>query len=245
MSSILNIDIVPHTKLSILKELEERLEKKSFTQVVSLNPEILVTASNNKNYREVINNANIKLIDGVGIQLAGKILSINVGERYSGVDLMKDLMKVANRIGVKVLFIGGFGNVPDELAEKLSKEYSKATFMGHEGYKDVSTITEQEEEKIVALLSEYKPDLLFIAFGAPYQDEWISEHKKYLKNTVCMGVGGSFDFLAGRVKRAPHIVQNVGLEWLFRLIIQPWRWRRQLKLLTFVRLVLAQRFRHT
>ncbi|MGB3020405.1 MAG: WecB/TagA/CpsF family glycosyltransferase, partial [Microgenomates group bacterium] len=84
--------------------------------------------------------------------------------------------------------------------------------------------------------------LIFVAFGSPYQEKWIYENRASLQGITCIGVGGAFDFLSGRVARAPKLIQSIGLEWLYRLMRQPWRWRRQLQLPVFIYLVLKQKF---
>jgi N-acetylglucosaminyldiphosphoundecaprenol N-acetyl-beta-D-mannosaminyltransferase len=91
-------------------------------------------------------------------------------------------------------------------------------------------------------LKDKKVDILFVAFGSPKQEIWLSENLKKLPVKVAMGVGGSFDFISGRVSRAPRILRALGLEWLFRLVIQPWRIKRQLSLLAFIFLIFKEKF---
>lgn len=113
----------------------------------------------------------------------------------------------------------------------------------HEGYQDISAPTTNEEKLLSKAIKELQPDIVFVAFGAPYQESWLMQHRQVLEQAgtkIGMVVGGSFDILLGRIKRAPRVVQKVGLEWLFRLIQQPHRFKRQLKLAEFIKLVLVE-----
>jgi len=116
----------------------------------------------------------------------------------------------------------------------------------HEGYQDVSVPTAEEEQLLKKAITKLQPDIVFVAFGAPYQEAWLIQHRRVLEQAgtkIGMVVGGSFDVLLGRIKRAPQLIQKIGLEWLFRLIQQPHRFKRQLKLLEYIRLVFIE-FRH-
>ncbi len=213
-----------------------------FLHIVSLNPENLVMASQDNDFAEVIREAQIKIVDGVGVVWAARTLGIRVGERITGVDLMKDMLKVADDLRLRVLLIGGSPNLALNLADCYTRAYPEAKFMGAEGIKNIQKPSSDEELQLFSIVSDYKPHLLFVSFGSPEQELWLYRHKDKLKGMVCMGVGGAFDYEAGSVMRAPHLLRSLGLEWLFRLAIQPWRWRRQLKLIEFIRLVIKVKF---
>lgn len=242
MNSILGIQIHPYLKSELVDEVIHRVEKKEFTHIVSLNPEILVEAYGNTGFKHLINSAHIKIVDGVGVVLAGRILSVPVGDRLVGVDLMEFLIKLADKKRLNVLILGGYNSVASDLAEKLKNTYEKAEFRGIEGYENIHKPTETEEKEVEKVLTEFNPHIIFIAFGAPHQEYWVSRHREFLSKTMCMSVGGAADFLAGKVPRAPVVMRKMGFEWLFRLIIQPWRWKRQLKLIVFMWLVIKQKF---
>jgi N-acetylglucosaminyldiphosphoundecaprenol N-acetyl-beta-D-mannosaminyltransferase len=241
MMSILGVSFRPTTKERLLETITKHLDDHSFAEIFSFNPEILVTAQNNKQFRETLDNAELKIIDGVGLVLAGKILGISVGERITGADLMVDLLKIADEKNLKVLILGGFGSVAQDLSNKLKCKYRRAQFEGLIGYQSIKSPSSKEERKVQAVLKEFKPDLIFVAFGAPAQEFWVENHKQFLKHSVCMTVGGAVDFLAGKVNRAPLWMRKIGLEWLYRLIVQPWRWKRQLQLISFIKLVLREK----
>lgn len=241
MDTILGVELHPHTKAEIVSVLKDHLESHTYAQIVSINPEILTAAKNDEDFFHIINSAEIKIIDGVGVILAASVLQVPVGERLTGVELMQRLVAMADKAELRVLLIGGGRGVAEQLAKKLQKDHQNAIFKGNFGYEDIKNPTSKEEEELQTLIKTYKPNMVFVAFGAPFQEKWIYFHKDILHPAICMGVGGTFDFLAGNVPRAPLFIQKIGLEWLFRLIIQPWRWKRQLKLLKFISLVIQER----
>ena len=197
--------------------------------IVTPNPELLVIASKDDNYRKVLNSAKLALPDGIGVIVAGKIMGKPLKERIHGVDLVKSLCKEVSKQPITVGFLGAGPNIAELTAECLRKNYP--------GLK-VGLVSEEWSEE----LKNKKADILFVAFGSPKQEIWISENLERLPATVVIGVGGTFDFISGKVRRAPLILRKTGLEWLFRLIIQPWRLKRQLRLVKFLYLVLREKF---
>lgn len=197
--------------------------------IVTPNPELLVIASKDDNYRKVLNSAKLALPDGIGVIVAGKIMGKPLKERIHGVDLVKSLCKEVSKQPITVGFLGAGPNIAELTAECLRKNYP--------GLK-VGLVSEEWSEE----LKNKKADILFVAFGSPKQEIWISENLERLPAKVVIGVGGAFDFISGKVRRAPLILRKIGLEWLFRLIIQPWRLKRQLRLVKFPYLVLREKF---
>jgi N-acetylglucosaminyldiphosphoundecaprenol N-acetyl-beta-D-mannosaminyltransferase len=227
----------------ILEKIKKYIKNPDgFFHIVSLNPENIVVAQENEEFKKALNNAQIKIFDGVGVVLAARILGVGGLERVTGVDLMEELVKLADKFRFQVLLIGGRDNLAKSLANCYQKNYRKAKFFGLKGIREIKNPKKAEEEEIFAIVSRFKPHLVFIAFGSPSQELWIERHKDKFSKTVVMGVGGAFDFLAGQVPRAPRWIRTLGLEWLFRLLIQPWRWRRQTRLLRFVWLVIKEKF---
>ncbi len=242
--NILGIEIDNIPKYQILEKIKKYLyQGKDFVHIVSVNPENIVIAQENKEFKKVINTAQIKIRDGVGIVLAGKILGIPVGERVTGVDLMKELIAIASKMSLRVLLIGGKPNLANTLANCYQQAYPQAKFVGFEAIKNIKKIDPDEERKLFSIVSALKPHLVFVAFGSPDQELWLERHKDKFEGSVCMGVGGAFDYLSGRVPRAPVFMRNLGFEWLFRLVNQPWRWRRQLRLVKFLWLVARERIK--
>lgn len=242
-NTLLGIRLKNESKSDILEKIKKCVKnQQNFLHIVSLNPENLVVAQRNKEFKRVIKTSQIKIIDGVGIVFACRLLGLVCGERLTGVDLMKELINLAENLCLRVLFIGGKGNLAKSLADCYQKKYPQAKFFGLEGIKDIKKPKKEEEKKVFTIVFDFKPHLIFVAFGSPDQELWIERHKDKFRNSVVMGVGGAFDFLSGKVKRAPKIVRFLGFEWLFRLLIQPWRWRRQLRLIEFLILVLKEKF---
>ncbi len=240
---ILNITINPETKSSVLEKILLYIDQPSrFVHIVSLNPENLVVTTQDVLFKRIIETAQIKIVDGIGIVLAGRWLGVEVGERVAGVELMEDLLKVASDRRLRVLMIGGKENLAEELTKCYSTKYPEAKFKGLQGIVDIKNIKKDEEGKIFSIVATHKPQLAFVAFGSPTQELWIERHKKEFASCVVMGVGGAFDYLSGNISRAPKIVRYLGFEWLFRLVNQPWRWRRQMRLLKFIELVFKEKW---
>ncbi|PIQ72371.1 hypothetical protein COY13_02740 [Candidatus Roizmanbacteria bacterium CG_4_10_14_0_2_um_filter_36_35] len=241
-NKLLGITISPETKTSILEKIIKYIRSpKGFFHIVSLNPENLVIAQENKEFKKVLETAQIKIIDGMGIVLAGCLLNLNL-ERLTGVDLMKNLIILASSMRLRVLLIGGKANLALELADCYQREFFETKFKGIEGIKDLKNPTDKEEEDTLSIVRRYKPQLIFVAFGSPDQELWIERHKNEFSGSVVMGVGGAFDYLSENINRAPKFVRKLGLEWLFRLVNQPWRWKRQCRLLKFIELVFKEKW---
>jgi len=240
---ILGVKIFTQSKNDTLEKIKKYLKKPpDFCHIVSLNPENLVVALENKEFKKVIETAQIQIIDGVGVVLASRLLGVSVGERYPGVDLVTDVLNLSSKMRLRVLLVGAKSNLAKKLADCYQKKYSPAKFFGLEGISDIKNPKKEEEKKIFSIIADYKPHLVLVAFGSPDQELWIERHKKEFKNCVVMGVGGAFDFLGRVVPRSPVFLRKIGLEWFFRLLVQPWRLRRQLRLVRFSGLVIQEFF---
>ena len=211
----------------MIKGLEKSEEK---YYIVTPNPEILVLANNDPVYKKVINNAKLALPDGIGVMMASRLLSKPLRWRIHGVDLMESICREVSKRPITVGFLGGGANVAESAAECLRVKYP--------GLKVNFTEEEWNFEK-----KHPETDILFVAFGSPKQEIWIAKNLSRLPVKVAIGVGGAFDFVSRKVMRAPVLVRKIGLEWLFRLIIQPWRIERQLRLIKFIFLVCKEKFR--
>jgi len=261
---ILDVGITNATKQVILEYIIKGLEKNGKKYfIVTPNPEILVLAHEAKEYKKILNNAEIALPDGVGVIIAGKILGIRFKERITGVELLESLCLAVAKKPITVGFLGGGYGIAEKAAECLRNRYpGLKVIFAESGNPDDNTVSlvkekilryydtkilrenKNKEKSPNILISQYPNiylDILFVAFGVPKQETWINENLDKLQVRVAIGVGGAFDYISGRVPRAPDFIQKLGFEWLFRLIVQPWRLKRQLALLEFIFLVLREK----
>ena len=205
-------------------------------QIVTLNPEMLVAAHRNPAFRQVLNEADLNVADGVGLLLAACLLGRPLRGRVTGSDGIDLLAAHCARRGYRPYFLGAAPGVADMVAQRLSTAHPGLEVAG--AY--AGSPEDRDDEEVISRVREAAPDLLLVAYGVPAEEEWIARHRQRLGVPVMMGVGGAFDFVAGVARRAPAWMRRMGLEWLHRLIRQPWRWRRQLALPVFVTLVFQQ-----
>ena len=262
---ILDVGITNAAEKDILEYIFISIEKKAKSFfVVTPNPEILVFAYKNNQFKKILNNADLALPDGVGVILAGRILGKPFKERVTGVDLVDaickesaDLSKRNVKNPITIGFLGGRQNVAEKTAECLVRKYPglNVVFIAEEWGEDgffrarkyhVLRSTYQVKNEAIhntkyIIQDTDAIDILFVAFGFPKQEEWMAEHKGKIPVKVMVGVGGAFDYISGRVDRAPVFVRSLGLEWLYRLIAQPWRIKRQLALIEFILLLLKEK----
>jgi N-acetylglucosaminyldiphosphoundecaprenol N-acetyl-beta-D-mannosaminyltransferase len=207
-------------------------------QVATVNPEFVMRARQDPEFRALLNRADLATPDGVGIVLAARLLGRPLRGRTTGVALTEALAALAAREGHRIFLLGAAPGVAAEAGRVWAARYPGLQIAG--AYP--GSPAEDEREEIAARISAGAADLLFVAFGAPAQDLWIARNRGALPTVrLAMGVGGVFDYVMGRAPLAPPLVRRVGLEWLYRLYRQPWRWRRQLALPIFALAVLGQR----
>ena len=225
--------------LDRIEEMVEEGERRNPNYVVKPNAEIVTFAQDDPEFKEILNSASLAPPDGIGLMIASRILRKPLKERVGGPELMEAILKLAQERGYPVYFFGAKPLVVEKLVEVIKRDYSKVKVAGfHHGYFE----TESELE-ITEKIKKAEPDILFVALGFPKQEKWIKSHVRDINVPLMVAEGGSFDFLSGKVKRAPVWLQKVGLEWLFRLLSEPRRVKRQLALPYFVYLVLRDRFR--
>lgn len=256
-TSLLGVHITNATSENILEYVYNHLrtaDHKLF--LVTPNPEILVYAKKNPEYKRLLNQANLSLPDGVGLFIASGLLGHPLQERIPGVDFMEELCKNADGKALSIGLLGGKRGIAKRTAECLKKKYPwiRIAFASSEWPEALFELsfTKQQGSKATEVFesmfnippTKTNPqsiDILFVAFGFPKQEQWIYEHLDQLPVKAAMGVGGAFDYISGDVIRAPYMIRAIGFEWLFRLIRQPWRIKRQLALLEFIRLVIKEK----
>jgi N-acetylglucosaminyldiphosphoundecaprenol N-acetyl-beta-D-mannosaminyltransferase len=211
--------------------------------VVTVNPEFVMAARRDPRFAAALRASALATADGVGITLAARLLGLPRAPRVTGVELDEGLAGLRHP-GARLFLLGAAPGVAVEAADRLRARFPGVqivgVYPGSPAAGDWPAIAEQ--------LRATRPSILLVAFGHPRQDLWIAEHRAELTAlgiVVGSGVGGAFDYLSGRTPRAPGLVRRAGFEWLYRLIRQPWRWRRQLALPRFAALVLLERVRRS
>jgi N-acetylglucosaminyldiphosphoundecaprenol N-acetyl-beta-D-mannosaminyltransferase len=211
------------------------VEERRPRQVATINPEFVMAARWQPAFKAVLNAADLCVPDGVGLLWGSWLLRHPLRGRVPGVDLVWRLAGLASAQGWSMFLLGGFEGAGARTAARLRGRYPDLRIAGlYEGH--------PADPKTAERVRQARPDVLLVAYGAPAQDLWIAQHKHALNVPLAIGVGGSFDFIAGRARRAPAWLRRIGLEWLHRLVHEPWRWRRMLALPKFAILVLRQRW---
>jgi len=194
---------------------------------VAVNPIKAYKARKDGQLRDTIKSADFCLCDGVGMAAAVRLLHRRVIPRITGIQLFFELISQAEAHGLKVFLLGAEPQSNDGAYEKLRERYPRLRVVGrHHGYS-------LESEAVIQQINESQADMLFVAMGSPRQEKWLAQYRDRIDASFCMGVGGSFDVLAGIAKRAPRVFQRTGTEWLYRLAVQPQRFRQQIVLPLF------------
>lgn len=204
-------------------------------QICTVNPEFIMDARRDPAFAAALHRADLRVPDGVGVLWAARRQRVRLAERVTGSDGIYQISQAAAAQGWRLFLLGAPPGVAARTAAVLQERYPALILAGHAS----GSPDETDWPAIHAQLAAARPDVLLVAFGHPRQDLWIDRHRHELPVAVAMGVGGAFDFVAGVTPRAPRLLQRMGLEWLYRLIRQPWRWRRMTKLPLFVWQVLA------
>ncbi|HBG81378.1 TPA: hypothetical protein DDW69_00900 [candidate division CPR2 bacterium] len=243
------VNILAKTKSGILDNFESLCNGKQ-GYICKVNSEYLVNACKDSNFRDILNGSSLNTADGIGVLWAAKYLALPssnppflrqlravwqaiyslmailfypryiksvIPERVGGVDLMLDMLKICTKEHKKVFLLGGQNGVPQKVKEVVEKEIEGLEIVGcFDGDSDDAGIAE--------IINKSKAEILFVAFGSPKQELWIIKNLPHLHHiSLAIGEGGSFDFVAGVQKRAPKMLQKIGLEWLWRLIREPMR----------------------
>ena len=227
---LLGIPVHAVTMADTLALVEGYMAEPRLHQIATVNPEFVMAAQSDAEFRRVLEQADLCLPDGVGLLYAARRYGRRLPERVPGSELVYRLAGRAAARGWPLFLLGAAPGVADEAAGVLCSLYPNLCVAGtYAGSPDPA-----ENEAIVRHVNDSGAALLFVAYGAPKQDKWIARNRAALPAVrVAIGVGGSLDFVTGRAVRAPRWMQRLGLEWLHRLIREPWRWRRMMALPRF------------
>ena len=195
---------------------------------VAINPEKIYKAEHDRELAELINGAQVCICDGIGAALAFRVLYGRSLKRITGVALFFELVKKAAEKGWKIYLLGASPESNQGAYDALLAKYPGLSIVGrHDGYFE-------DSDRVIEDINRSAADILFLAMGSPKQEQWIAENRDKINAAFCMGVGGTFDVVSGKVKWAPAICRKTGTEWLYRLVSEPKRWRRQLALPKFL-----------
>jgi N-acetylglucosaminyldiphosphoundecaprenol N-acetyl-beta-D-mannosaminyltransferase len=210
----------------ILKIIEKKRKK---IYIVTPNPEIIILSEKNACFKKILNEADVALCDGMGIFLAGKILGKPYKERITGISFIESVCEKIAEKPITIGFLGGKKKVAENVSKCLMRKYPGL----HVAFA-ASEWSEDDNSKSI--------DILFVAFGNPKQEFWMYEYIKKTQVRIMVGVGGSFDQIVDSTLRPPEFIDKLGFGWLYRLIRQPWRWKRQLALMEFIFLLIRSLF---
>lgn len=206
-------------------------------QVVTVNPIMIMAALDNPEYLAMLQRAEFIIPDGAGVEWAARYVGNPVAERIAGIDLLHRLLAEGERHGWKVFLLGASPEVIAAAAEKLHRQYPGITMAGfRDGYFQAS-----EDREILQEIVRANPDILLVGRSADKQEPWIDRYKHKLNVPVMIGVGGSFDVISGKLKRAPKLFRRLHLEWFYRLMQEPWRYKRMLALPKFVLKIIREK----
>ena len=247
---ILGIKVDNVTFQEALEKAKKLIDSGEKHYIVTPNPEIVVKARGDPQFKKILNRASSAIPDGVGLLLGARILGSKLSERATGTDLLEGLAALAAEHGFSLFLLGGGEGVAKRAAEKLKIKNEKLKIVGvGEGPQLGSDGKPKDnsdavwEKKVVEKINQVAPDILAVAFGAPKQEKWIARNLPKLNVKLAIGVGGALDYISGEKSRAPIWVQKVGLEWLSRLISEPKRFKRQIALPYFTYLIFRERFK--
>lgn len=200
------------------------LEEDKFHYVVTPNPEFLLAAEKDPEFRRVLNAADLVLPDGIGVVYSAKILGTPLKERVPGIEFAEAMLSALNDMGGRLYLLGAKPGVAEEAGRRICARYPALVLCGtHDGYF-------KDEQAILPEIAAAKPDLLFVCLGAPKQEKWMARWGRHTGAKLAIGLGGCLDVFAGNVQRAPERWQKLGLEWAYRLKKEPKRIGRMAKL---------------
>ncbi len=213
------------------------LNRERTAVIYTPNTEMVMMAENDPEFKDVLNSADLIIPDGIGLVYASRIHHLGLTDRVPGIELMDRILKYCHATRRSIYLFGGKPGTADLAGQKILEKYPNIIIKGIEnGY-----FGPEDENRIIDNINEAKPDVLFVALGAPKQEKWIAKHRRTLNAHVSMGVGGSLDVYAGNVKRAPIIFQKLGIEWMHRLLKEPTRIGRMMALPKFMIKVITTR----
>lgn len=225
---ILGVNVSGQSQDELMRLINDDIKENRRSRIVAINPEKVMMASKDESLKVLLNGSTYQIPDGVGIMIASRLRNGNVKERVTGIGMMEALLELANENGYRIFMYGAKRETIDQAAAVIQQRYPNLIVSGKiDGY-------EKDQDKIFRTINQANPHILFVALGSPKQELFIRDNMEQLNVNIYQGVGGSFDVFSGNVKRAPKLFLNTGTEWLYRLLSQPSRIKRQMALPQFL-----------
>jgi N-acetylglucosaminyldiphosphoundecaprenol N-acetyl-beta-D-mannosaminyltransferase len=231
--SVTDIPVDNVTMEEAVERFKVLLSEPKLHTIYTPNAEIMMAAHRDPELKKILSEADMLLPDGAGVVLASKILGTPLKERVAGFDFTLECFKLSSKMNINYFFFGGKPGIAEEAANKAKIDNPDIKIVGiRDGYFSL-----EDEPDIIERINASEADVLLVGLGAPKQEKWIYKNKDKLNVKICIGVGGTFDGLSGKAKRAPLFFRKYGLEWLYRLYKEPWRYKRMMDLPRFIILV--------
>lgn len=239
---IFGVRIHNTTLVEVTNLLREYLKEDKLSVIYTPNTEIVMAAKDDEQLKDLLNKADLVIPDGIGLIYGSKIKKKPLKERVTGFDTSMKLLDIANENSYSIFLLGGKDGVSKIAAENLKRDYPNIKVVGYQhGYfkgSHLGLVNHDEENEMLKTINNANPDIIFVGLGFPMQEKWIDANRNRLNSRVIIGNGGVIDVLAGNAKRAPQIYQDLGLEWLYRLMKNPSRIKRQMAIPKFMLQVL-------
>lgn len=224
---ILGVKVEAVSKARAIAKIGDFLSVDGGKMVTTPNPEIILYAHRHPEYREILNQTDLAIPDGFGLLLASRLIGYPIHERVSGTDMVPEICRLARERNLPIALLGGLDQTALDKAATTIREWGNEVVFAKHGPKKNEWNNQESHDKIIHELQATRPGLVFVGFGHPKQEKWIAEYRARLPSVrLFMGCGGALDFIAGAAKRAPLWMRKAGIEWLWRLICEPSRYKR-------------------